>query len=74
VPGPKLTAALLLLVVALVIVALVRFTAAGPSFRAADYATLPECMAAIPVEWAPGSIERTRAERACEHQERERRR
>jgi hypothetical protein len=73
VPGPRLTAALLLLVIVLIIVALLRFTASGPRFRAADYPTLPACMAAIPREWAEGSIERTRAERACEHQERQRR-
>lgn len=73
-PSPKITAALLFLVVAIVIVALVRFTASGPRFRAADYDTLTECMAAIPREWANGSIEHVRAERACQHEEEQRRR
>lgn len=73
-PGPKLTAALLFLVIALIIVALVRFTASGPRFRAGDYDTFAECMAAIPSEWANGSIEHGRAERACQHEEEERRR
>lgn len=73
-PSPKITAALLFLVVALIIVALVRFTASGPRFRAADYGTFTECMAAIPAEWANGSIEHGRAERACQHEEEQRRR
>ena len=73
-PGRKLTAVLLLLVIVLVVVALFRFTAAGPRFRAADYSTLAECMRAIPQEWRPGTIERERAERACQHEEQERRR
>ena len=73
-PGRKLTVALLLLVMVLVLVALFRFTAAGPRFRAADYPTLAECMRAIPPEWRPGTIERGRAERACQHEEQERRR
>lgn len=73
-PSRKLTAALLLLVIVLVLVALFRFTAAGPRFRAADYPTLAECMRAIPQEWGPGSLERERSERACHHEEQQRRR
>lgn len=72
-PSKKLTALLLLLVVVLVLVALFRFTASGPTFRAADYPTLAECMRSVPLEWAPGSLERERAERACQHEERQRR-
>ena len=72
-PGRKLTAVLLLLVLVLVVLALIRFTAAGPSFRAADHPTLSACMSAIPREWLPGSLERDRAERACQHEERQRR-
>lgn len=44
----------------------------GPTFRAADYDTLQECMQSIPSEWLLGSLERTRAEAAC-HYEAERR-
>lgn len=72
-PSKKLTALLLVLVIVLVLVALFRFTAAGPSFRAADYPTLAECMQSVPREWLRGSLERERAERACEHEERQRR-
>lgn len=72
-PSTKMTALLLLLVIVLVLVALFRFTAAGPSFRAADYPTLAECMQTIPREWLPNSLERERAERACQHEERQRR-
>lgn len=72
-PGRRLTAVLLLLLLALVIAALVRTTASAPSFRAADYPTLSECMRSIPVAWAPGSLERERAERACHHEEQQRR-
>lgn len=73
-PGAKLTAVLLLLVIVLVIVALVRFTASGPRFRAADYDNIADCMASIPGAWRPGTIERERAERACQHEEQQRRR
>lgn len=52
-------------VVALVIL-LMREAARGPTFRAADHATYPECIAAIP--FAPGSLEYSGAERACEHE------
>lgn len=71
-PSTKMTALLLVLVIILVLVALFRFTAAGPSFRAADHATLAECIQSIPGEWLPNSLERERAERACQHQERQR--
>ncbi len=73
-PGPRLTAVLLLLVVVLVIVALVRTAASAPSFRAADHPTYAACMAAIPGEWGRNSLERERAERACLHEEEQRRR
>ena len=73
-PGARLTAVLLLLVIVLVIVALVRFTAGGPRFRAADYDNIADCMTSIPDAWRPGTIERERAERACQHQEQQRRR
>ena len=72
-PSRKLTAALLVLVIVVVVLALFRFTAAGPRFRAADYPTLAECVSAIPPEWRPGSLERERSERACQHEERQRR-
>lgn len=37
----------------------------GPTFRAADYANRQECLANIPDEWAPGSIEHLGATEAC---------
>lgn len=37
----------------------------GPTFRAADYDSREECVANIPDEWAPGSIERLGATEAC---------
>ncbi len=72
-PGRKLTAVLLVLVIVLVVVALIRTAASEPSFRAADYPTYNECMSAIPSAWGGGSLERDRAERACLHQEQQRR-
>jgi len=67
VPGRKLTAVLLVLVIVLIVVALIRTAASEPSFRAADYPTYDECMSAIPAAWGGGSLERDRAERACLH-------
>jgi len=73
VPGRKLTAVLLVLVILLVVVALMRTAASAPSFRAADYPTYDACIAAIPAEWSRNSLERQRAERACLHEEQQRR-
>lgn len=58
------------LVVALVAIMAVtwRYALSGPTFRAADYATYDECIANIPREWLLGSLERTRAEAACQHE------
>ena len=72
-PGRKLTAVVLLLIIALVILALIRSTSSGPTFRAANYSTLDECLNGIPREWLSGSLEREGAEWACEHRERVRR-
>lgn len=72
-PGRRMTAVLLVLVVVLIIVALIRATADAPIFRAADHATYRECMAAIPAAWSTNSLEREGAERACAHQEQQRR-
>jgi hypothetical protein len=40
----------------------------GTTFRAAEHATLQDCMQNIPREWLQGSLERTRAEMACHHE------
>jgi hypothetical protein len=40
----------------------------GPTFRAADHATLEECLRNIPREWAPGSLDRSSAESACHYE------
>jgi hypothetical protein len=37
----------------------------GATFRAADAASYQECIASIPAEWRPGSLERDRAETSC---------
>jgi hypothetical protein len=61
-----------LVVLALVVVGvsalLMREATHGTTFRAAEYATIDECMASIPREWLLGSLERTRAEAACQHE------
>jgi hypothetical protein len=53
---------------------LLREATHGTTFRAADYATLEECMRNIPREWLLGSLERTRAEAACHHEHERRQR
>jgi hypothetical protein len=53
---------------------LMREATHGTTFRAAEYATIDECMANIPREWLLGSLERTRAEAACHHEHERRQR
>lgn len=63
----KLTLLVLLLAIGGIILSLVRETSAGPSFRAADYGSLEECLRNIPADWLDGSVERIGAETACRH-------
>lgn len=64
----KLTLLVLLLVIGGITLSLVRETSSGPSFRAADYGSLEECLRNIPETWLEGSVERTGAETACRYQ------
>jgi hypothetical protein len=61
----RVTAVFLVAVVLGVVVLLVREAASGPTFRAEDHDTFAECMANIPREWLPNSLERQGAETAC---------
>ena len=63
--GAWVTALILGLIVIGITVALLIEASRGPSFRAEDYASLDECLANIPAEWAPGSMTRDGAEQAC---------
>jgi hypothetical protein len=60
-----LTAAVLAAALALILLALVRETGSGPTFRAEDYDSYEECMRSIPTEWGPGTLARSGAEDAC---------
>ena len=60
-----MTAAVLAGVVVLVVIALFREAASGPTFRAGDYGSYQECIRNIPAEWGPGSLQRSGAEDAC---------
>ena len=60
-----ITAAVLVATVVIILVALMREVAAGPTFRAEDYDSYSECISNIPTEWGPGSLQRTGAEDAC---------
>ncbi|HSJ24896.1 MAG TPA: hypothetical protein VK929_09525 [Longimicrobiales bacterium] len=64
----KVTLVVLVGTLVLAAVAVTRWGLGGTTFRAADYDTLQECMANIPMEWGPGSLERTRAEQACHYE------
>jgi hypothetical protein len=66
--GNLIVAAVLLLVIVGVSALLLREATHGTTFRAAEHATLQECMQNIPREWLLGSLERTRAEAACHHE------
>jgi hypothetical protein len=61
----RLTAIFLVVVVAGLVALLVREAASGPTFRAQDHDSYAECMANIPREWLPNSLERQSAETAC---------
>lgn len=63
--GTWITLAVLGLMVAGILAALVREAGRGPVFRAGDHADYQACLAAIPAEWGPGSLDRTGAEEAC---------
>lgn len=63
--GAWVTALVLGLIVIGITVALLIEASRGPSFRAEDYESLQECLANIPAEWAPGSMNRDGAEQAC---------
>lgn len=62
-----ITAAVLALIVAGIILALVLEAGSGPSFRAEDYDSHEECVRNIPAEWGPGSFQRSGAEDACRY-------
>lgn len=63
--GTRFTLAFLGVVVAVILVALIRETSSGPTFRAADHADMAECVENIPREWRRGSLEYDGAEAAC---------
>jgi hypothetical protein len=48
------------------IVMLMREASSGPTFRAADYPTYGECIAAIP--FRPGTLEESGSEAACRYE------
>jgi hypothetical protein len=51
-----------------VTVLVMREALGGTTFRAGDYDTYDECIANIPREWLPGSLERSGAETACHYE------
>lgn len=50
-----------------IVVALMLEATSGPTFRPEDFADHRACVAGIPSEWGPGSIERSGAEDACRY-------
>lgn len=62
-----ITAVVLGLTIIAITVALLIEANRGPSFRAADYDSLQECLSNIPAEWAPGSMQRDGAEDSCRY-------
>lgn len=62
-----ITAGILVLLAIGIVVALMVEAASGPTFRAEDHADYRSCLAAIPAEWGPGSLERGGAEDACRY-------
>jgi hypothetical protein len=64
----KFTAIFLIALLVAIGIVTMRYALSGPTFRAADHATYDECIASVPREWRPGSLERTRAEAACHYE------
>jgi len=64
-PATRFTVIFLVLTVIVISGALLRQATQGPSFRAADYADMNECVQNIPREWLPGSLEYDGAEASC---------
>ncbi len=62
-----ITALVLVAITVAIVAALMREATSGPVFRAEDHAGYDACVAAIPVEWEPGSLARTGAEDACRY-------
>lgn len=65
--GTLITALVLGLTIVGITVALLMEANRGPSFRPQDYGSLQECLANIPAEWAPGSLQRDGAAEACHY-------
>ena len=59
------TGIVLAAIVVAIVVALFMEAAAGPTFRAEDHGSLQECLASIPAEWGPGTLQRDGAEQSC---------
>lgn len=51
--------------VVVILGALILETSRGPTFRAADFSNMRDCVQGIPDEWLPGSLEHDGAEAAC---------
>lgn len=65
--GAVITVVTLGLVVIGITVALLMEANRGPTFRAEDYESFQECLANIPMEWAPNSMQREGAAAACRY-------
>lgn len=65
--GTWITALVLGLIIVGITIALLVEANRGPSFRPEDFNSLQECLANIPVEWGPGTMQRDGAEEACRY-------
>lgn len=63
--GTRFALIFLIATIVVIFTALVVQTSRGPTFRAADYADMNECVRNIPSEWLRGSLEYDAAETAC---------
>jgi hypothetical protein len=68
----RISLAVLTAALVFVAVLVVREGLSGVTFRAGDYDSIQECLANIPREWLPGSMEHTRSEQACHYEARRR--
>lgn len=65
--GSRITVIVLAVIVIALIAMLMREATSGPVFRAADHESFEDCVANIPAEWLPGSLDYEGAETSCRY-------
>lgn len=65
--GSRITVIVLAVIVIVLLAMLMNEATSGPVFRAADHDSFEDCVANIPSEWLPGSLDYDGAETSCRY-------